>query len=39
MTAMQSSFAVLPPAQAGGSRMLTVQGSVTQVVKNLERVT
>lgn len=39
MPGIESSFAVLPPTQAGVSRMLSVQGSVTEVVKNLEHVT
>lgn len=38
MPEIESSFAVLPPPQAGISRM-TLQGSVTEMVKNLEHVT
>lgn len=39
MPGIESNFAVLVPTQAGASRMLSIQGSVTEVVKNLEPVT
>lgn len=39
MLGIESNFAVLAPTQAGASRMLSIQGSVTEVVKNLEPVT